>query len=141
MHIRFLTAATLLAAGCSSGGGPSYVPVTGQLTLGGKPMANAKVTFQPIGSAENPNPGAGSYGKTDGDGRFSLMVVGKDVRGAVAGKHHVEVTTDDAGAAPIDPNFPDAPQPARRAAPRTYTLEVDVPPEGLKDKLIELPPK
>ena len=90
---RFLAASGLFAAmvGCSSGG-PQFVPVSGVITLDGKPYGNAAISFQPIGEGGNPNPGRGSSAYTDENGRFVLMCDGK-VNGAVVGKHRVRVTT------------------------------------------------
>jgi hypothetical protein len=75
-------------AGCGSG----HVPVSGIVTVDGKPYRNAVVMFQPIGTHDNPNPGRGSTGSTDENGRFHLKSVdGK--RGAVVGKHRIRITT------------------------------------------------
>lgn len=82
----------LLAGGC---GGPGYelVPVSGCITLDGKPMPGLHVTFQPKSSGkEHSNPGPGSVGgPTDADGRFSLRTVGAGIKGAVAGLHGVVI--------------------------------------------------
>lgn len=141
MHVRWLAAAVVLLLGCGGGDGYKYVPVSGQITLGGKPVADARVSFAPVGSDNNRHPGVGSYGRTDADGRFSLKVVGTDQAGAAVGKHRVEVVASDEAA--VDPNFPDAAPKARKPAapPQTYSLEVEVPAGGLKDKVIELKPK
>jgi hypothetical protein len=89
-RLRLLAAGLLLAAvaGCSSGG---LVPVSGVVKLNGKPYPNAVVSFQPIGSADNPNPGRGSSAYTDENGRFVLMCETK--YGAVVGKHRVRIMT------------------------------------------------
>ena len=92
--VPFALALTLVA-GCGRGGA---VPVSGRVTLNGQPLANVHVSFQPIAAGKDHNPGGGSYGITDADGRFTLRLVETDVAGAVAGKHRVEVTprnTDD----------------------------------------------
>jgi hypothetical protein len=80
----------LQLAGC--GGGPRYVPVSGVVTLNGKPYKGAIVKFQPVGTRDNPNPGRGSYAHTDEGGRFRL-VVDDQITGAVVGKHRVFITT------------------------------------------------
>jgi hypothetical protein len=93
MHkLRLAVVCGLLATalGCSSG--PSYAPVSGVVTLDGKPYANAVVSFQPVGTKENPNPGRGSSAYTDENGRFVLK--GDDGQnGAVVGKHLVRIMT------------------------------------------------
>ena len=83
-----LLAVTFL--GCGEGG-PRYVGVSGIVTLNGKPYKGAVVNFQPIGT-QNPNPGRGSYGHTDENGRFTLVLDDR-IRGAVVGKHRVRIAT------------------------------------------------
>lgn len=78
--------AVLFLAGC---GGPKFVPVSGIVKLNGQPYGNAVVSFQPIGSPENPEPGRGSTAETDRDGRFSLECA--TIPGAVVGKHRVRI--------------------------------------------------
>ena len=89
---RFLMAGGLLAlaVGCS-GGGPKFAPVSGVVKLDGKPYGKAVVSFQPIGTADNPNPGRGSSAYTDENGRFVLKSDKAD--GAVVGKHLVRIMT------------------------------------------------
>jgi hypothetical protein len=76
-------------AGCSSSG---VAPVSGQVTLDGKPLAGVHVGFQPIAKAGNLNPGGGSYAMTDSDGKFTLLLVEGEQPGAIVGKHRVEIT-------------------------------------------------
>jgi hypothetical protein len=84
-------ALTLAAvAGC---GGPNIVPVSGVVRLNNKPYKNAVVTFQPLGSKDSPNPGRGSAGVTDDQGRFTLIYDGEQP-GALVGKHRVRIFTD-----------------------------------------------
>jgi hypothetical protein len=78
-------------AGCS-GGGPQFAPVSGVVTLNGKPYKGAIVKFQPEATKDNTNPGRGSYAHTDENGRFTLVVDDK-IKGAVVGKHRVAITT------------------------------------------------
>lgn len=77
------------AVGC---GNTRYVPVSGVVTLDGKPYRNAVVMFQPIASKEYPNPGHGSIGTTDENGRFTLKTH-EGQAGAVIGKHRVRITS------------------------------------------------
>jgi hypothetical protein len=82
--------ALVFAAGCTGGFGDAQV--SGRVTLDGRPLAEARVEFQPIGSKENPNPGVGSYGVTDAEGRYSLMLLASPPRpGAVVGDHRVAI--------------------------------------------------
>src|SRR5438094_249318 len=83
-------AACAVAAGCKR----DVVPVSGRVTLNGKPLAGADVIFQPRGNTEAPRPaGTGSIGRTDEQGRFSLRMVKPDQPGAVVGDHSVTIAT------------------------------------------------
>ena len=91
-RLRFLTAGGLLAAVVGCSGGPEYASVSGVVMLDGKPYPKAVVSFQPIATPENPNPGRGSSAYTDEHGRFVLQGDnGRD--GAVVGKHRVRIMT------------------------------------------------
>lgn len=81
-------------AGC--GGGPAVAPVSGVVYVDGVPKAGLHVVFQPMGSKENPNPGRGSNGITDENGRYTLTYDGIKP-GAVVGQHRVAVATVLAG--------------------------------------------
>jgi hypothetical protein len=89
MRLSLSAAVTLLATaiGCSS----EFVPVSGVVSLDGKPYGKAAVSFQPIGSEENPYPGRGSSAYTDENGRFEL--ISDENKGAVVGKHLIRITT------------------------------------------------
>lgn len=86
-----LGAALPVLVGC---GGDSFTvkPVSGRVTLNGKPYAKGVVAFQPIGDKENPNPGPGSTAYTDSDGRFTLQI-NPQTPGAVVGTHRVQFWT------------------------------------------------
>jgi hypothetical protein len=95
----------LLLVGC---GGAKIVPVSGVVTLDGKPYKNGIVSFQPIGSMSNPNVGRGSSGVTDENGKFTLIYDG-DRPGALVGKHRVRIFTKLGGAdTEGEPNRPAA---------------------------------
>lgn len=107
MKRLFAAAAALAlfaAAGCS---GSKVVPVSGTVKLDGKPYPNAIVTFQPIGGENNPNPGRGSAGITDSNGRYTLVHDGKD-KGAVVGRHRVRIFTDQSAPRPAKEGTPEA---------------------------------
>ena len=74
MHRVRMIAFGLLAAGliAGCGGGPKLARVSGVVKMDGKPCANVLVSFQPLGSEGNENPGEGSIGRTDENGRFSF---------------------------------------------------------------------
>ena len=76
--------AMMLLVGCRESG-PEVAPVTGVVTLDGRPLAFADVTFQ----AEGKSPGVG---RTDKDGRYELMYK-RGVVGAPIGPNRVSITT------------------------------------------------
>lgn len=93
------------AAGC--GDGRNSAPVTGKVTVNGKPLADVGVTFEPQGTGA----GRGSFGRTDADGRYTLQFVDSQQDGALVGKHLVtfsdlaasETEQSDAGNLPEKP--------------------------------------
>ncbi len=122
----FLTA----VVGCGTG----YAPVSGVVKLDGKPYGKAVVSFQPIATPENQNPGRGSSAYTDENGRFVL--ISDEHEGAVIGKHRVRIMTrgnDVVGQSPQGGSADDAP---------TGRTNVDpIPPEwnSLSEKEFEVP--
>jgi hypothetical protein len=137
-RLQFLAAGMLLTfAGCS-GGDIKFAPVSGVITLNGQPYPNAVISFQPIGTEKNPNPGRGSSAYTDANGRYELMC-DNEIEGAVVGKHLVRIMTrgndivgaTDTGspddAPPVRPGFVD-PIPAEWNS--LSNVEFDVPPKG-----------
>jgi len=85
-----LAGLALFFAGCSNE--PYQVgQVSGRITVDGKPVENAGVMFQPVVRNGNINPGPGSYGITDADGRYTLKLVGVERNGAAVGLHKVRV--------------------------------------------------
>lgn len=79
---------TAILAGCGS---DKTAPVSGRITVNGNPLANASVTFAPIGSKDNQEPGPSSAAITDADGRYSLRLIGQEGKGAMIGKHKVRI--------------------------------------------------
>lgn len=69
-------------AGCGPEHGRDTAPVSGVITLDGKPLANAKVTFQPKGG------GPSSAGFTNASGEYTLTGFKGDP-GAVVAEHRV----------------------------------------------------
>jgi hypothetical protein len=132
-------ALALLSAGC---GGVSYktAPVSGRVTLDGRPLPNATVEFIPEVGAGEKAPPPSSVGVTDGGGRYSLVLA--DVRksdGAVVGKHRVLITLGPQAAAnDARPTF-------HRQLPEKYnrksTLACEVPAGGRQDANFDLKSK
>jgi hypothetical protein len=92
IRLRFVPLCVLLALAVGCDSGPRFTSVSGVVTLDGKPYGKAAVSFQPIGTPENPNPGRGSSAYTDENGRF-ILTSDNTKDGAVVGKHLVRITT------------------------------------------------
>ena len=75
----------LVISGCSSNPAsyPEVAIVVGTVTLDGKPLEGATITFAP-------NSGRSSSGVTDSSGRYSLNYTGL-IRGAMLGSHRVMI--------------------------------------------------
>jgi hypothetical protein len=78
----------LLLVGLAIGGGcgrqiPVH-PVSGRVTLDGKPLVDAQISFRPANGPE-------AFGVLDGDGRYTLSTRAAG-DGAVAGKHAVTLS-------------------------------------------------
>lgn len=74
-------------------GGPSFVPVSGKVTLDDKPLAGATVGFYPLdvhAGKTAPN----SSGRTNDKGEYTLTAVMSKNKGAVIGKHRVSITVE-----------------------------------------------
>jgi hypothetical protein len=82
----------LAMGGCGSG--QNLAPVSGQVTLNGKPVAEIAVTFQPVASEGNNAPGPTAVGVTDSDGRYSLKPLGEPGSGATIGKNVVKFSAN-----------------------------------------------
>ncbi len=105
--------AMLVSAGC---GGPANVAsVTGTVTLGGQPLADATVTFVPVAS------GSLSRAITDANGRYKL-VYSSTVQGAEIGEHKVAVTTYSGGDPDGDPPKPKVSE----RVPVKYNLQTEL---------------
>lgn len=83
--LRQLLCGTLLLVVTSCGqGGPEVAPVKGRVTLDGRPLAMADITFQPA-SGDRP-----STARTDADGLYELMYK-RGLVGARTGEHTVRI--------------------------------------------------
>lgn len=85
--------ALLLLAGCGESVKPGRgVPVSGKITLGGKPLADADVLFT--------NDTFVGFGKTDAEGNYRL------VQGALPGSNRVSLSKYEGGKAPTPTGAP-----------------------------------
>ena len=77
---------TAFISGCGKGDRPDLCFVHGRVTLDGKPLDNAAVSFKPDG------PFRESSATTDADGNYELTYIRND-KGAAVGKHKVYFST------------------------------------------------
>jgi hypothetical protein len=121
---------SITVLGCGRGG-PKVAHVSGRVTLDNKPLANAVVMFSPVPVPGNENPGPDSGGRTDADGRFTLMLTGTTREGAVVGKHKVRIKLirEDDITDETPRKFKDLPG---KYSGKETTLSCDVPSEGTK---------
>ena len=85
-HRAALVVATLLIAGC----GPSYPPVSGRVTIAGRPAAGVRVLFTPLATGSSVAPGPYAQATTDAECRYSL-VTRRGIPGATPGRNLVEL--------------------------------------------------
>lgn len=104
----------LTLMGCSSSEF-ELAPVSGKVTLDGKPLSGAGVVFQPRAQGDSRDAGPTSIGTTDEQGRFSLRVNTDNREGAVIGEHTVLISTS----ATIDP-VDDSVRPSKELVPLKY---------------------
>jgi hypothetical protein len=82
----FFFVAILTTVGCGKG---SVTKVEGVVTLDGKPLPGATVSFVPVGE------GKPAFGRTDNDGSFRLTTFRTD-DGALPGEYQVTVVVEEA---------------------------------------------
>jgi hypothetical protein len=116
--------AVAFVAGC--GGSGKTVPVSGIVTLNGKPLASAHVSFLPQEGKVAP----GSDGTTDETGHYELTVTVTGESGAVPGKHTVRITAADANQTAGDDTIKRVPEPVPARYNSQSTLEFTVPAKG-----------
>ena len=106
--------------GCARGpDGPTLVPVSGTVTLEGKPLSGALVTFIPTGDTR----GTDVSGRTDGEGRYRLATP-KGREGAPIGTYKVTVSRlllPDGSEYVPDPAVPPIESPARESLPPHFS--------------------
>jgi hypothetical protein len=121
-----LLTAALFALPLLAGCGSDFAPVSGRVTMNGKALPNAVVTFQPGGKRGAPPPTAtGSVGRTDAEGNYSLRVISPDKPGALVGEHAVTIS--------ISPGEAGAKQAKAQPLPKGWqdgSRRFTVPPEG-----------
>jgi hypothetical protein len=137
-HRAILSLVFGLAVGCGEPANPDLQPVTGTVTMDGKPLDSATVFFRPSGVTK----GTGAFGKTDGGGKYTLRA-DRGGEGTLEGTYDViisrEVNSDGTPVSDVaaDPDAPAAVDGGiRESVPAAYsnyqrpTLTATVPPGG-----------
>lgn len=135
MNRLLLISAFAMLFTCGCGSDRPTAPVSGSVKMNGKPLANASLTFQPIGG------GMASTGLTDANGRYALTFLYSEDEGAMVATHHVIIrtskksNTEDTSNDRADPS-------ARDPIPRRYNdateLTMEVPADGTDSANFEL---
>jgi len=113
-----------------SGCGSQYATVTGRVTLDGRPLPNATISFIPEDEGGHP-----SFGRTGTDGTYTLQETHR-LNGALPGKYTVRITTYVEGNPDVDPPIPTVPE---RVPPR-YNIETELAEEvKLEENVLDFP--
>lgn len=138
-----LLLAGLVLVGCSSGPDdtPPLAPVTGKVTLDGKPLTSGSVQFTP--NKDRGTTGRMALGNINEDGTFELMTITPG-DGAQVGHHLVAIESYENTA--FDPNKPvnQSPKsliPKRYTNPQTSQLTAEVKADGDNSFTFELKSK
>jgi len=137
-HVATAAAVAGLLVGCGESG-PKLAPVTGTVTLNGKPLEGAVVTFQPDGSTPGAMPAEDVTGP---DGNYKAITKGRS--GVMPGKYKVLVSKALIDETKVNPAFKDDPYMAqlslgpdegkstaqRKKEKIEGTFDREVPPEG-----------
>ena len=97
---------------------PKLMPVRGTVTLDGKPLPSAMLSFIPVGSTR----GTGAGGLTDQNGKYEL-VARHGGKGAAIGNYRVTVIkwAADGSTFPAEPNIAPLSSPTRQGLPAKHT--------------------
>jgi hypothetical protein len=130
--VLFFVCFAVFITGCNKN--DPVIPVSGKVTLQGKPIADCSITFQPTAK----NPIVAASGLTDAEGNFSLETIESPRRkGAAVGEYQVKFFWR-------DPAFDETnPKPAPYQIPAKYQQEgitFTVPNGGKTDAVFDLVP-
>jgi hypothetical protein len=131
---------SVLVAACGCSQQKEIAPVSGLITIDGKPLGGGSIVFQPLAAAGSANAGKGSGAFCDEAGRFQLRTLdGRD--GAVVGEHRVRIY----GPRNQSAASPDSDKGGRKSSeiiPKKYNrdtqLTMTVPPDGITDATFNL---
>jgi hypothetical protein len=141
---RFLAVTLVFAFGCA--GSVKLAPVSGKVTMDGKPLVGATVSFTPIDEKDKKGIEAplSSIGNTNDQGEFTLQTT-TGQPGAVVGKHKVSISLLKEQAGDTDDRPPRGGWPTADLVPLRYNekteLTFDVPAGGTKEASFPLTSK
>ena len=142
MRLCWLAVAALsILLGCGGENIKVAKNVSGLVTLNGKPLAKASVTFVPVATKDNQGPGQTAQGLTDDAGRFKLNI-DPETSGSVIGPCRVYITTliGQPGSDDRDAGGPIVR--TQDKLPPKYNMKTeltfDVPPEGTENANFDL---
>ena len=125
-----LTCCCMAMIGCGSQGF-DVAPVTGKVTLDGKPVGGLVVNFQPSAKEGGLEPGPGAYAWTDEGGRFTLALISeKKQAGAVVGKGRVTLSSPLPDQKPDDDRIPKGVKSLLPPEHEGKSFEFEVPAKG-----------
>jgi hypothetical protein len=96
LAVSVLVTVGIVLTGCSNSSRPATYPVTGTVTMQGKPLAGAVITFVPTGTD-----GEAASAVTDSDGKYALTTR-QAGDGARPGEYRVKVSKQELAA--VDPS-------------------------------------
>lgn len=138
LHLMALIALGSTCAGCQDSSF-EFAPAAGVVTLDGKPLQEALVTFMHVPTGDSIVAGPDATGRTDAEGRFQLKTA-EGTPGAVVGRHEVRISTlryDRIGEGAEDFKLA-----SKERVPAKYRqsggLSAEVPPDGSEDLSFEL---
>ncbi len=121
IHLEWLCLVVLIV-GCSRNDSniPKLATVDGTVTLNGKPLSSATVSFVPTGSTR----GTGANGYTDKAGKYELKTRSGD-KGTPPGEYRIVVTKmvmPDGSDLPMDSTVAPINSPAKQILPTKYSM-------------------
>lgn len=129
--------------GCGPADGIERVPITGLLTVQGKPLPGATLSFTPVGETAGP----GAIGRSDAEGKFEVISSRERHEGIPPGEYTVRVSLFVMpDGTPLPPEVPQADAPrSRQSVPPPFSspnspLKVVIPKEGGAVK-VDIPAK
>jgi hypothetical protein len=125
-RLEFSAVCFLILAACIAGcgkSGPELAPVSGRVTVDGKPMENLDITFQP----DEMRPA--SYARTDASGHYELGYK-RGVQGALLGQHTVSIRSLDTNPPQIAAKFNSQSELRREIKAGQNEFDFDVTTEG-----------